>query len=268
MEVTAKTVLVEVLSVLRARKVPSVPVRLLLRACAALDISENSARVALVRLQDEGLVDSKKRGHYKLGRAARPLSEQVMAWQTVGDRMCAWDGSFIGVMTAHLSRSDRPALAKRTRALRLFGFEELNEDLYVRPNNLKGGVAEVRKQLFGLGLERHAVVMRIDELSRGDLARARNLWDANEIIAGYRSLHKRLAVSSKRLSKQPFDKAIKEAFLLGRETIRFIVLDPLLPEAMVPRKERDCVVKAMSRYNELGIGMWERYLDPAQGVAA
>ena len=52
--------------------------------------------------------------------------------------------------------------------------------------------------------------------------------------------------------------------MLGREVIRWITLDPLLPEQMVPRRERDALVEGMSRYDETGQLLWRRYLGVAE----
>jgi hypothetical protein len=57
---------------------------------------------------------------------------------------------------------------------------------------------------------------------------------------------------------------MREAFLLGREVIRWVTLDPLLPEQMVASRERDALVEAMTRYDETGQLLWRRYLGVAE----
>jgi hypothetical protein len=61
---------------------------------------------------------------------------------------------------------------------------------------------------------------------------------------------------------------VREAFLLGREVIRWVTLDPLLPEQMMPIAERDALVEAMIRYDEIGQALWRRYLGVAESEEA
>jgi phenylacetic acid degradation operon negative regulatory protein len=187
-----------------------------------------------------------------------------MGWRAVSERMVDWDGSWVGVYTGHLTRTDRSALGKRTRALRLVGFRELEEGLYVRPNNLRGGVTEARALLQRLGAEPIAIVTRLEELSQVDCARARDLWDCDSIVAGYIELREQLEDSTARRDELSLEEAMREAFLLGREVIRWVTLDPLLPEQMVPIRERDALVEAMTRYDETGLALWRRYLGVAE----
>ena len=239
---------------------PVVRVSLLIDACEIFGFSANTVRVTLVKMRADGRVTSPERGAYQLGKTSLELSRRVMGWRRVAARMVDWDGSWVGVYTGHLTRTDRSALRKRTRALRLVGFRELTEGLYVRPNNLRGGVLEVRTLLQRLGVEPSAVVTRLEELSASDCARARDLWDSESIVTGYAELRARLEASTARRGDLPLEGAMQEAFLLGREVIRWITLDPLLPGQMVPAGERDALVEAMIRYDEKGQVLWRRYL--------
>ena len=268
MQVTAKSIITEVLSVGEASGHPVVQVSLLIDACAIFGFSANTVRVTLVKMRVDGTVDSPERGAYQLGKKSLELSHRVMGWRTVSERVVDWDGSWVGVYTGHLTRTDRSALGKRTRALRLVGFRELEEGLYVRPNNLRGGVPEVRVLLQRLGVESIAVVTRLEELSGLDSARARGLWDCESIVAGYSELREQLEDSTARRDELPLEEAMREVFLLGREVIRWVALDPLLPEQMVPANERDALVEAMTRYDETGQTLWRRYLGVAESEEA
>src|SRR5699024_731369 len=124
MRVSAKSIIVELLSA-HPLESENVPVRQLVRAASVFDIAENSVRVAIVRLRAEGVVDSAERGRYQLGPAARPINNRVTAWRHVSDVIGEWNGAWAGVFTAHLPRTNRPALRKRNRALKLLGFREL-----------------------------------------------------------------------------------------------------------------------------------------------
>ena len=269
MQVTARSIITETLSVAESTGHPVVRVRMLIDACAIFGFSANTVRVTLVKMRADGTVDSPERGAYQLGAKSRELSQRIMGWRNVADRLVDWDQSWVGVYVGHLSRSDRAALGRRTRALRLLGFRELEDGLFIRPNNLKGGVTEVRSTLERLGVEPNAVISRIDELSGHDNVRALNLWDATATMTGYRELREQLEESLRARAGQPLVEAVREAFLLGREVIRWVTLDPLLPAEMAPTEERDSLVEAMRNYDETGRVLWWRYMKvTADEVAA
>lgn len=264
MQVSVRSILTEVLSVAEASGHRVVRVSLLIDACAIFGFGANTVRVTLVKMRAAGTVDSPERGAYQLGKESLELSHRVMGWRAVSERMVEWDGSWAGVYTGHLGRSDRSALGRRTRALRLLGFRELADGLYIRPNNLRGGVSEVRAVLQRLGVEPGAVVTRMEELSEIDCRHARGLWDCASIVAGYIALREQLDDSTAKRDELPLERAMREAFMIGREVIRWITLDPLLPEQMVPRRERDALVEAMTRYDDTGQLLWRRYLGVAE----
>ncbi len=260
MRVSAKHVIVELLS---AGPIigDSIPVRQLVRAAQAFGIAENSVRVAIVRLRADGIVESTERGHYQLGPAARPVDERVKRWRDAESQMCAWDGSWIGAFTADLPRTDRPALRKRSRALRLLGFRDLRPGLHIRPNNLSGTLDDLRARLGRLGLESGATVFRISDLSKSDEQLARGLWDVKSMRAVYADLVDQLDAMTKAFPTMPTEEAVRESFLVGREAIRWIVLDPLLPEPLLPAEERRAMIEAMRRFDTGARVIWRKYLE-------
>ena len=62
MNVSAKAVVLEVLSAGESIDKGTLPVRSLVQAASVFDIAENSVRVAIVRLRAEGLLESPGRG--------------------------------------------------------------------------------------------------------------------------------------------------------------------------------------------------------------
>ncbi|MEM7437231.1 MAG: PaaX family transcriptional regulator [Myxococcota bacterium] len=260
MQVTARSIITETLSVAESTGHPVAPVRTLIDSCAIFGFTANTVRVTLVKMRADGAVVSEERGNYQLGPRSRELSHRVMGWRDVANRTVDWDQSWVAVYVGHLPRSDRSALGRRKRALRLLGLRELEDGLFVRPNNLIGGVTEVRASLGRLGAEPNAVCSRIDELSSHDDTRARNLWDMVATIRGYQELREQLEASFRARADQPLVEAVREAFLLGREVIRSVTLDPLLPPEMCPTNERDQLVQAMREYDETGRELWWRYM--------
>jgi len=261
MNVSAKAVVLEVLSAGESIYQGTLPVRSLVQAASVFDIAENSVRVAIVRLRAEGLLESPDRGEYRLGPSAQIVNDKIHGWRTVSTRTSDWDGAWVGVFTADLSRTDRPALRRRLRALRYLGFEELKPGLFVRPNNLRPGIEGVRDELFALGLDEEASVFRMAELNPGEEQRARAMWDIPGLEQTYSKLHGQLHASLGRLEELPLHDSVREAFLLGREGIRHVNLDPLLPEPLIDERKRSDMVDTLQDYCDKGLNLWTRFLE-------
>jgi len=253
---SAKSLVLDLLSTLPGR---DVPVRGLVTAGALFGIAENSIRVALARLFEAGLVVRDERGRYRLGTGALTVTEQVRAWRHSTPAGSVWDGRWLGVHTSGLARADRRRLRLRSRALAFLGLEELSPGLVVRPANLAGGVAAVRERLVALGLEADAPVF-LAELDAATDARARGLWDARALVEGYRRSRAELERSESRLATLSPERAMTESFLVGGRVMRQLALDPNLPEAIVPKAERDALVVAMRRYDRAGRDCWKPFL--------
>ena len=146
------------------------------------------------------------------------------------------------------------------RALRLLGFRNLAPALEVRPDNLAGGVAAVGARLRQLGLAPEALLARIDWLEPALDERARSLWDGAGLVQAYRRSRAELAASEARLAELDAAAAQVETFLLGGRVLRQIVLDPLLPEPLVPRRERRALVEAMRHYDRIGRTCWASFM--------
>ncbi len=232
------------------------PVRALVPAGALFGFTSNNLRVTLARLLSRGLVDRDERGVYRLAVAARAVQSQVASWTDLHERMVPWNGSWVGVHTGGLPRGARSAQRRRQRALDFLGMRALAPHLWVRPDNLTGGVPDVRRRLQALGLAADAPVFALAVLDDAAETRARALWDTATLRAGYYEMVATLEASAARLSTLPLVDALVEAFLLGRDAIRLLVFDPLLPEPLVPPDERDALVQCMRRYDRQGHDLW------------
>jgi len=252
---TANSLVLDLLSTLPSRR--SVPVGALVRAASILGIGENSLRVALARLRGRGLVESDERGLYRIGAAAQAVNRQVGSWRSVEDRVRRWDGSWVAVQGGLGPRRDRGEGRRREIALRLLGFRGLGGPLDVRPDNLVGGVEAVRHQLEALGIGAGVVVCGLSQLDEATDHRARGLWEAETLERGYAATSAALEESSERLPTLSQEEAMAEAFLLGGEAVRRIVLDPLLPEPIVDTCKRRALVDSMRRYDALGRHYWK-----------
>jgi phenylacetic acid degradation operon negative regulatory protein len=254
---TARSFVLDLLSTLRGG---AMPVRALIAAGELFGIGGNSIRVALVRLVAAGRVGRDERGRYHLGAAAEPVRRHVASWRRPAERTRPWTGAWVGVATSGLRKSSARA-ARRARALRFLGLRPLEPGLELRPDNLRGGVAAVRAELQALGLEPAAPVFELRELDAATEARARGLWEVPALRAAYRRSLADLERSARRLPRLSEHEAMVESFLLGGRVIRELVLDPLLPQPIVPGAEREALVQAMRAFDRLGRACWAGFLD-------
>ncbi len=257
MRPTAKSLILDLLSTLRGG---AMPVRALVAAGALFDVAENSIRVDLARLVARRIVERNERGQYRMAARAEAVQSRVVSWSRLDELVAPWSGGWIAVHTAALPRSDRTAVRRRARAFDLLGFRALEPGLWVRPDNLRGGVEEVRRQLTALGLAPTAPVFVLTHLDSATDRRARGLWDAAALRAGYRSTRRALAASGRSIRALTPERAMVETFLLGGQAIRQLVLDPLLPEPIVATRERRALIRAMRRYDQVGRGCWRQFM--------
>lgn len=230
------------------------------RACALFGLSANNTRVALARLQSAQLIETVARGAYRLGQAGRALGEEVSAWRQAEERLREWDGSWVVALTASLGRSDRKALRARERALGLVGMRELDDGLFVRPDNLVGGVAQTRERLLSLGLEGSTAVFQAQQFDQERDARARQLWSADELKQTYQDGQRVLEASMERFTSMAIEDAAREAYLLGDQAMRQIVFDPMLPEPLVSAEHRRSFREVVKRYDDIGHQIWRDFL--------
>lgn len=236
--------------------------------CALFGIRENSVRVALVRLASAGLIEAAGRGSYRLGPNGKDLATEVASWPLAEQRVREWRGSWVAVLTGSLGRSDRVALRARDRALALAGLHELDKGLFVRPDNLEGGVAAVRERLSRLGLEAGAAVFLASEFDPAREKRARALWDGKILTRAYRQTRQQLEKWLAHADDLEPEVAARESFLLGSEAIRQVVFDPLLPEPLVDTAARRAFVATVIEFDGAGRDIWRRLFRDAADPAA
>lgn len=254
----AKSFVLDLLSTLRRG---AMPVRALVASAALFGIAEGSVRVALTRLLGAGLVERDERGLYRLGQAAAAVQRRVAAWRELDAQLLPWSGGWIGVFAGRAATPPSRASQRRgERALRLLGFRPLVRGLALRPDNLVGGATRVREELSALGLAPGSVVCEVRELDPVSEARARKLWDADDLVSSYRRHRQRLDASTRRLRARSAEFAMVESFRVGGGALRLLAHDPLLPEPIVPAAERAALVDAMRDYDAIGRASWSGFL--------
>jgi len=229
-------------------------------ACALFGIRENAVRVALARLSAAGLVETAGRGVYRLGPNAARVADEVATWRDAERRVRDWNGDWIAAHVGDLGRSDRAALRARDRALELLGLRELDRGLFLRPDNLAGGVGEVRERLLKLGLEPEAAVFVARSFDAARERRAAALWDGPALTRGYRDTRARLEKWLGRADALSLERAARESFLLGNGAIRQLVFDPLLPAPLVDVQARREFADTVARFDAAGHEIWNRFL--------
>lgn len=238
----------------------SAPVRALLEAGELFGIGGNRLRVALARLCSQGLVERDARGRYRLGASAQAVNEEIRAWPRIEERLRDWNGGWVAARAGRLPTASSRVRRDRARARALLGFRALDPGLELRPDNLAGGIAGVRERLAALGVAGPGVVFGIRELDPESDTAARRLFDAEGVVEGYRSARAVLQASAARLARLPRAQAMAESFRLGGAAIRRLVLDPLLPDEIVPSAERRRLIESMRRYDRLGRDIWSGWL--------
>jgi len=247
-----------ILDLLLARDGEALTAKECIAACALFGISANNVRVALARLSAEGLIEASERGSYVLSDSAHELADEVATWRSAEQRVREWRGGYLAVHCGSLGRSDRTALKKRERALKMLGFRELEYGLFVRPDNLADGVAQVRERLHKLGLPPQASVFEAAGFDAVRDAHIKKLWDGKKLNASYRKLTQQLEDWMARAGRLEPEAAARESFLLGGKAIREVVYVPLLPAPFVDTAARSAFVETVHRYDQFGKAIWRQ----------
>jgi len=226
----------------------------------ALGFSEQSLRMALTRLVEQTVAANTGRGRYRLSPSGETMRVEVRKWRHVDELARPWAGAWLGVFDASVPRSDRAALRRHERAMRLRGFRELQAGLWIRPANLRDSVAELRDHLRALGLHPSALVAGLSDLDDDSRAKATGLWDTAAMLARYRALTEELLASKTRLERIPLDTAAAESMVLGRDVIRHINLDPVLPQELMPDHALNNLIRTMTEYDQQARQIWRRFM--------
>ncbi len=244
------------LKLLFAAEDQSLTIREILGAGKVLGFSSNSLRVALVRLASAGLIASPGRGVYGLGPEAVALAKDAGHWRSGEQRVRPWSGEWIVVHTGALARTDRTVLRRRERALELLGLRETARGLYLRPDNLAGGVVAVRKRLRQLGLEKEASVMVAREFEPAELERVQQIWDGASLTRQYARLRQQLENWLKQANELELEVAAREVYRAGDQAIRTLIFDPLLPQPLVDVTARAAFTDTVLRFDDAGHRIW------------
>ena len=231
----------------------------LIAAARLFDMDPGSVRVALARLVREGSLTGAGRGRYALGSRAGTLHTLVKNWSRAEASLVDWQGEWLTVLVGHLARSNKAAVRGNERALNLFGFAEMASGLWVRPANLARSLDQVRADLLELGLVAGSLCAQISQFAPPERLDPRSLWQTDALAHRYYENVRRLAESTARLDNLDKAAAARETLLTGRDVTRDVLLDPLLPDALVDAEARRQMIAAMRDYDRIGKAYWREF---------
>lgn len=237
----------------------------LIAAARLFDMDPGSVRVALARLVREGSLTGAGRGRYALGSRAGTLHSLVKNWSRAEASLVDWQGEWLTVLVGHLARSNKAAVRGNERALNLFGFAEMAAGLWIRPANLARTLDQVRADLLELGLVPGSLCAQMRQIAPPERLDPEALWQTEALARRYHENVRLLAQSTERLTGLDDAGAARETLLLGRDVTRAILLDPLLPDALVDAAARRQMIDAMREYDRIGKAYWREFFQQHEG---
>lgn len=235
--------------------------RRLLAAGEVFGLSANQMRVALTRLVADGLLYKAQRGQYALSGAGAALREEIQRWRHLEDQLCEWRGDWCVLITANLALESSTRFRAQNRALRLRGMQRWRPGLWVRPNNIGGGLPALVADVSSLGLDSLAgsfVICETDSSCRDELI---GLWDIEAMRKQYKHSLQRVEDALNRINQADQTAVLKETVVLGGEMIRSLLTDPLLPAAMLGCDTRARLMTMVRDYDAAGRLRWRSFMD-------
>ncbi len=235
-------------------------VRELLQAARLFQISDNSLRVAVTRLVAQHWLKSEGRGLYGAGEQIQAMSNEIRSWRYARDRIRIWTGHFLFAFLPDRPKYDRTEIRHRDRALGMMGFRDVASDIHVRPDNLQASLEEVRQRLITLGMSADHILVSAEQLAGIDEQSIRNLWPIAQLNQQYQDMTLRMRSWMQSAQHLGCENAARESFLLGREVIRQINLDPWLPEHWVDAPRRQIYFETALEFDRYGWTFWMELL--------
>ena len=249
-----------IMDLLVARRGMALSSREAVRAGRLFSITPNAIRTALARLSAAELVSGDGHGNYRVGARATELTDELRGWRQLAERVVDWRGAFVAVHTGALPRTDRPALRARERALAMTGFRELERGLFLRPDNLADGVVGTRYRMRRRGLDANAPLFVASSFDDETYRRILGLWRDVDLNERYREMAARIDAWLAQRPGQALEAAAHDVFLLGREALRAVVFDPLLPPPLVDVALRAAFVRRVVTLDDEAQRIWDTYL--------
>ncbi|WP_216935651.1 MULTISPECIES: hypothetical protein [unclassified Acinetobacter] len=252
-----------VLDLLYASKDSTLSIKRMLAAAELLDISDNGIRVAVARLNQENIIQSVKRGVYQLVEKKFDTSFISLNKQPYMQTATTWDGKYVLVYTGALGRVDRTALSKREKALRYYGFQELEQNVFIRPDNLTLSLSILKTATIEFGLDPDARFFQVSQLENE--TDVRSLWNIPTLHQTYHAVQHDINEWFKNHPDPTLADAAKSAFYLGKSALFSLRADPLLPAEWIDADARHQFELTVRKIEKQGQFLWQQYFKD-QGV--
>lgn len=233
-------------------------IKQILIAAKLFNLSENGIRVATTRLLNEGVIESVERGVYQLSPRSCEWAKLILNRKNGIKQTKPWQQNYLAVFSGTLGRIDRTALKKRERALRQFGFKELETNIYIRPDNLAYSFEKTMQELVLAGLEPEAKISIVQQFDSTTLQHISTLWDTQQLENNYSKYCFEIKKWLNQCTVLPLPESAAQALLLGRETIALLMNDPLLPPPFVNENARNQFAQCVQRLDMIGQKIWQQ----------
>jgi phenylacetic acid degradation operon negative regulatory protein len=244
-----------VLAILQAAGGEPLGIQVLVHVAEILGLTSNATRVAVSRLVREGALVSDERGLYRVGPRHTAISRHIERFRI--ERRVAWRDGWLAC--ARSSELGAARTGRTSWALDALGFRPAPGGLSVRPDNLSEGPRELEAKILGFGGA--AVAMfRIVEPPPAWEARWRRLWPTRRLQADWTDMRAQIETCLRELPTLSTDRALVEAFYVGRAAVALLAFDPLLPEELVPLDAWHDLVRVWNRFQPAARRAWTRAL--------
>nr|WP_278357038.1 PaaX family transcriptional regulator C-terminal domain-containing protein [Acinetobacter lwoffii] len=252
-----------VLDLLYASQNSTASIKQMLCAADLLSISHNSLRVAVARLNQENIIQAVERGVYQLLEKKFDTSFISLNKHPNMQMATAWNGKYVLVYTGALGRVDRTALSKREKALGYYGFQEMEQNVFIRPDNLMLSLTELKTAAIQFGLDPDARFFQVSQLESE--TEVRDLWDIEELHQTYHAVQRDINDWFENYQNLTLADAAKSAFYLGKSALFSLRADPLLPAEWIDTDARQQFELAVRKIEKQGQLLWQHYFKD-QGV--
>lgn len=246
-----------------------ISIKEMILAAKLFGLSENGIRVAVTRLASEGVIVAAERGVYQLSDQSHEWANVMLNRSAKGLKETKeWSQHYLCVFTGMLGRVDRTALKRRERALKHFGFRELEQGVFIRPDNLVFTLEEILTQMKSVGLEPKAKMCYISSFDQVTETKIKALWSTETLNKNYEKYSHIIQHWLTRLPALGLEDAARESLLLGRQTISLLMNDPLLPETFVNVEARNQFAHDVKKLDEVGQLLWQQLHELTFGTTA
>ncbi|WP_151742818.1 PaaX family transcriptional regulator C-terminal domain-containing protein [Acinetobacter sp. TUM15113] len=257
-KMNARDLIIDLLLGLQGR---AISIKQIIVAARLFEISENSIRVAVTRLSGDGVIEAIERGTYQFTLQSHEWANVMLNRKHGTKQTKMWNQHYLAVFTGELGRVDRTALNRRERALKHFGFKELEQGIYIRPDNLVISFEQLFAELQVSGLEASAKICQISHFDTMTVDRIPKLWATQNLNQNYEKYNHMIQTWLSTVHQLSLEEAARESLLLGRQTISLLMNDPLLPESFVDVQLREQFAQSVQQLDQTGLEAWRKFYE-------